>query len=476
MKSKLGNFHIACMILLFSLTLGCKKIISVHKPTDTITSSQVFSTDDQATSAAAGMYYSMVNGYSTFFNGGITFFTGLSSDELETFTESSISYFQFQNNDLLSVNPDISQALWANAYSSLYTANSIIEGLSSNSAVTDSVKNELIGEAKFIRALTNFYLTNLFGDIPLAVTINWHNTGLLKRTPVAQTYQSIIEDLKDSQSKLPANYSVGKGERVIPNKFAATALLARVYLYNSDWKDAADQSTALITNPTLVLNTNLDDVFKKNSSESIWQLKQNNKDFLYNSTPEGFFFIPQEIDADIPPNAYLSSQLLNSFEHNDLRFANWVDSTLYTPTGVEYYFPHKYKIGVQQAIPNGPYTEYYTVLRLAEQYLIRAEARAMQNDIGGAIEDLNSIRLRSGLSGLPSSLSQSEILAEIEQENKIEFFAEWGHRWMDLKRWGKANEELSILKGMTWQPSDQLYPIPAGEISTDPNLTQNPGY
>jgi hypothetical protein len=139
--------------------------------------------------------------------------------------------------------------------------------------------------------------------------------------------------------------------------------------------------------------------------------------------------------------------------------------------GTTYYFPYKYKIRTGYT----PLNEYYTVLRLAEQYLIRAEARVYINDFAGAKADINTIRTRAGLSNTSASDKASLLLA-IEQERRIELFVEWGHRWLDLKRTGRASAILAPLKGADWQSTDILWPIPQSQINTNPSLIQNPGY
>jgi len=110
-------------------------------------------------------------------------------------------------------------------------------------------------------------------------------------------------------------------------------------------------------------------------------------------------------------------------------------------------------------------------------YLIRAEA---ENNLGNstlALTDVDAIRVRAGLDSLPDSLTQPGIIQAIQQEDRIEFFAEWGHRWLDLNRWNIA---LSALDTIPYKhqitPAQLFYPIPVGEIQDDPNLTQNPGY
>jgi hypothetical protein len=164
--------------------------------------------------------------------------------------------------------------------------------------------------------------------------------------------------------------------------------------------------------------------------------------------------------------------LLGAFEPNDLRRTNWVDSTDFQ--GTYYYYPFKYQVMAGLGYPG---TENYTLLRFAEQYLIRAEAEANLGQSGAAINDLNTIRTRAGIDSLPSSLAGTQLLAAVQQEDRMEFFAEWGHRWFDLKRWDIAIPTLKSISYKAKIDSPQLlYPIPIGEMQDDPNLTQNVGY
>ena len=456
-------------------TISCKKLIEIPPPVSTITTAQVFSSDGQANSALAGIYSNMINSTNlNFGNGIITVCTGLSSDELNTFLPSiSSQYIQFQNNTLLSSTGRVYNNFWVPAYSYIYGANSILEGLSTSTGVHTATKNELIGEAKFIRAFCYFYLTNLFGDVPLITSTDWMKTNLLNRSPSSVIYQQILADLKDAQLLLPNDYSVSGGERLRPNKWAATALLARVYLYmGNNWSDAETQADSVINNSSVYsLVTDPNGVFLSKSTEAIWQLQQNNTRVPFNATQEGKNLVP--INSSTQPFAFLTGQMLNAFETGDKRKAAWIDSTLYR--GKTYYYPYKYKMGVAQATVNGTYSEYYMVLRLGEQYLIRSEARAHLNDLGGAIADLNSIRSRAGIPNLSTSLTQDQVFAAIAQERRVELFAEWGHRWLDLKRTQQATIVLKPLK-QQWTNNVMLYPIPLQELTVDPNLTQNAGY
>jgi hypothetical protein len=116
------------------------------------------------------------------------------------------------------------------------------------------------------------------------------------------------------------------------------------------------------------------------------------------------------------------------------------------------------------------------VLRLAEQYLIRAEAHAQQKNVSGAADDLNKLRTRAGLSNTTAA-TQDDLLAAVAHERQTELFAEWGHRWFDLKRTGKAEEVLStITTKQPWSNNKLVYPIPSMDVINDPSLKQNDGY
>lgn len=273
-----------------------------------------------------------------------------------------------------------------------------------------------------------------------------------------------------------------KAERVRPTKWAAAALLARVYLYTGKYDKAESIASSIINNTSLFGLDALNDVFKKNSREAIWQLQPVTAGM---NTSDGLFFILSDGGPTEYNPVYISDLLLNSFEAGDNRkvLGNWINSV--TASGTTYFYPYKYKLG----FGTEPGTEYLMMLRLGEQYLIRAEARALQNNIPGAAADVNMIRTRARaaatvdvpdpLPNLSATLTKEELLAAILHERQVELFTEWGHRWFDLKRTGKVDEVMSVvtpLKGGTWETTDQLYPIPSFDILRNPNLVQNPGY
>ncbi len=181
------------------------------------------------------------------------------------------------------------------------------------------------------------------------------------------------------------------------------------------------------------------------------------------NTNEGRYFIL----TSVPNISSITTTLISSFENTDQRLSNWIDSF---SDGVNaYYFPYKYKIKSGASLD-----EYSMILRLAEQYLIRAEARVHQNNIVGAQEDLNMIRSRAGLSPTAANDENSMLMAILD-ERQHELFGEWGHRWLDMKRTETADSILAPLK-TSWEPSDILFPIPSQEIQNNPHITQNAGY
>jgi len=250
------------------ILVGCKKFLEIPLPKDRLVSDAVFTDDNSATSAIIGIYSDMMQTRKIHsFNSSLL--TGLESDDLFYPATSVPSYVQFQTNGLVSDNTDIGTS-WDQLYSYIYDANACMEGLEKSTGVTPIVKNQLLGEAKFIRAFNYFYLVNLFGDVPLITNTNYQSNSVIARSAKADIYKQIVTDLKDAQGLLPAGYATG--ERVRPNKWTATALLARTYLYNKDWENAAIQASLVISSGVYNPLPALKDVFLKTSNETIWQL------------------------------------------------------------------------------------------------------------------------------------------------------------------------------------------------------------
>lgn len=438
-------------MLYLCLNTGCSKFVEVDNVTDQLLNTQVFSNQETANSAINGIYRGLRD---RVYNMGATpvVLTGLSSDELYNFT-SDASWDDYRSNNIQANNNYIP---WSSYYAVVYQCNAAIEGLS-KSPISQQYKALYTAEAKFLRAFSYFHLVNYFGPVPLILTTDVTKNAIASRQPVGDVYSLIVNDLSEAIPDLPNDYNHAGGERIRANVWAAKALLARVYLYQNDWSNAATVAGEVINSSNYGLLSNIDSFAVKNNRESIFQYANTSSEG--NSEPTRFIFT-------VGPGVLVTPTLLGAFETDDIRKTKWIKSGVYQSQ--IYYYPFKFKI-------TGPGNEYYPLLRLAEQYLIRAEAKAQLDDVSGAQSDLDTLRTRAGLPNTTANDKPSLLLA-VEHERRIELFAEGAHRWFDLKRTGKIDAVLSVVKGSNWQSSDALYPIPLSDVTKNPNLTQNDGY
>ncbi|HEY8895780.1 MAG TPA: RagB/SusD family nutrient uptake outer membrane protein [Niastella sp.] len=449
-------FFITGVLIIINIA-GCKKLVQVDEPDDSFTSAMVFSNDSLAQTAVTGLYIKIMTYTKYLLSGGMSVFTSLSGDELQR-TSSMLNEEQFYQNDINPNNQLINTNIWKAAYTYIYHCNSCIEGLHKSNGVSKILKDRLTGEVKFMRALCYYYLVNLYGDVPLALGTNADVNAMLSRAPVAKVYKQIEMDLVEASDAL-----INERIKTAPTIFAAQALLARVYLHLKEWDKAEQMANAVINSGQFVLQNNLSEVFLKDSKETIFQLAPVQSGM---NSPEGFVFVV----IGGKPAYSISTALWDAFEVGDQRKDSWIKSV--TIAGQTYRYPNKYK--VYKSAPGSEITEYNVVLRLAEQYLIRAEALARLSRIEDAVNDINAIRTRAGLIALEKNINDEQCLDAIFRERRIEFFTEWGHRWIDLKRTDRANAVLKVKSN--WQYYDTLYPIPLSELETAPNLEQNPGY
>jgi len=453
------------LTLFFGLALGinsCDSFVEVELPKAQLTSVTVFQ-DVATANAALSDIYSKIRdrGLLTGTAYGISNQLGNYADELTSYGAPADPTLDFYKNSLLPSNTAVA-SFWSTTYNQIYAANAIIEGVQASTALSADDKKHLEGEALFIRALLHFYLVNLFGDIPYITTTDYRSNSVVNRMPTDEVYVNIIGDLEASANQLPEEYT--NSYRIRPNKYVAKALLARAFLYQGKWAEAANAASAVLNNTgSYVWEEDIDNVFLKERKSTIWQLMPAASG---KNTDEAATFI---FYSGPPPLVALSEDLVNSFDSNDLRKSHWIANV--TDGTSTWHHAHKYKEFSFTASSR----EYSIVLRLAEQYLIRAEARAKQGDLSGAKEDLNKIRLRAGLAET-IAVSQQQIIEAIGQERRWEFFTEYGHRFFDLKRSATINNTLTGLKP-GWDSTDVLFPLPQTELATNPNLRpQNPGY
>lgn len=448
---------VAAVILLFMTS--CDNFVDVDLPASQLTSGAVFEDYASANAVMAGLFTKLRNegilaGNSTSMSSCL----GLYTDEFDYYQQNSVS--SFYNNSLVAGDSQISD-IWNKSYNQIYIANSIIEGLKKSTGIAQADQNQLLGEAIFIRALLHFTLTNLYGDIPYATSTDYLQNSKVSKTATDKIYEYCISDLNQAIGKLSDNYVAS--ERIRPNQSTAKALLARVYLYMHLYPEASSAASAVINNPLYTMENDLEKTFLKGSTPTIWQFIPS---AAGKNTDEGELYI---FTSGPPPIVGLRPDFVEAFEQGDKRKAQW---TTELSNGTDkWYYASKYK----EQFNTGSSVEYSIIFRLAEQYLIRAEARVYQGDLIGAKNDINVIRNAAGLQNT-AAVSKEDIIGEIMQQRRFELFTEFGQRFFDLKRTGKLDEILTVSKP-GWNTTDRLWPIPALELSANPNLKpQNQGY
>jgi len=455
--SDVNRTVVGLLLLAVSFT-SCKKLIEIPaNPPSSITQAQQFADSSTTISAVAGVYtYNGGNGFG-YSDARLTYGTGLSSDELSyAQTDDTQQFYSYTITPLNSV----VNSLWSNPYQSLYRVNAVLDGVTGNSGLSVTFQKQISGEMEVVRALYYFNLVNLFGGVPLVISTSYGETNRLPRASSDAIYKQVLIDLSDARKKLvAANPSAGRAR---PNLYTATALFAKVNLYLENWQSAYNEADSVIRSGNYTLEANLNDVFLNGSNEAIWQLPANQG---YYGVADAQYFVP----SSGAPRYLLTPSLLNAFEAGDKRLENWVNSAVVN--GNTLYYPYKYK----NVTADGTPTEDQMVLRLAEIYLIRAEAAAHLSNLDQALADLNKIRARAGLAASTVGADQTAVLKAIAHERQVELFCEWGNRWFDLKRTRTAAAVLSAEK-TGYNANAALYAIPQSQILLNNLLKQNPGY
>lgn len=455
MKNNSIKYTYIFSFFLLAALASCDSLLEVELPSNELSSTTIYASDPTAEAAVNGIYQSMLT-YP--FYGSLHVDLGEASDELILKTQNQNVY----TSNEIPVNDGNNGSSWAAFYKTVFNANSVIEGIAASNTLNTAKARQWTGEAKFLRAYCYFYITNLWGNAPLVLTTNIDQSALAPRSTQSEIYNQIILDLTDASQDLPVNYSNYTNQRIRATKWAAEALLARVNLYLGNWQEASTHASSVISqNGTYRMITGLsatNSPFIADNTEALWQIPFFTTAYSYEG---GNLFTAA--------GTFMLRKGNTMFETGDARRTNWTGTTVATD-GATYLIPRKYK----NAFSTAP-VERSTVIRLAELYLIRAEARVKLNDITGAQQDINVIRNRALL---PSTTltDPTQLLALIALERERELFAEFGHRWLDLKRSGTIDQVLGTTNGKIWTSTDSLFPIPETAIRSNPFLTQNSGY
>jgi hypothetical protein len=431
------------------LLSGCD-ILNVQ-PEDSIPADAAFKDKSGIEKGILGSYSALQS--LSYYGRTYLIFADLAADNLAHPRDATSSdYAEVDNNAILPENSAVS-GIWAVIYDGINIANNIIAKVPGMPDMTDIEKNEALAELYFIRALNHFNLLNYFGSIPIKTepTIGVENLDAA-RDPVDQVYSCIIEDLTFAEQYLKASSST----KVRASKYAAKALLARVCLYQGDYDLAYEKANDVIFNGGYTLLENYEEIFSGDGSdETIFEIDFTELD--RNRIAEYNF--PKSLNGrrEVAPD----ESLINAFEPGDVRKTC---SIAYDGSNA---YANKYN-DLSKGADN------VIILRLAEMYLIRAEAEANKTtgNITAIQNDINVIRARAKLY-VTAANTINDLKTAIEKERRVEFAFE-GQRWFDLVR---TRQAMSVLPTVT-NINKTLFPIPSGELQTNknPEMKQNPGY
>ena len=451
MKKTLFRFLLAGQVAAAALSLSACNDLLEPTPVQQLPDNQAIKDAGSARAATIGVY-DRVQAYYQLNWPVLGFLPG----ENVRFNGTLNQFLQIDQNQLSADNVLITEA-WTQMYQAVNGANNVIAALPgiNDPLLPAAEKNQLLGEAYFLRALVYFDLGRGWGGVPLALTPTRSkaNGQGLRRSTQAQTYDQVLTDLAQAETLLP---EAATRNRAV--KAAARALRARLHLYRQQWAEAEAFASQVIasTNYRLVTPYRTFSTAPFLSQESVFELTFSNSDAntMWNNwfpSALGGQFNFQPVPAAIA--------LLNDPAVGGGRAA-LLASTVIAGSPVTY--GNLYSRSAQRDDPS-------YVLRLAEQYLIRAEARAHQAKIPEAIADLNAVRARAGV-GATTATTAAQLLLAIENERRVEFAFE-ADRWFDLVRTGRAGDVLGVTDQRRW-----LFPIPFNDLVADPDLVQNPGY
>ncbi len=447
------------VFLLFPLQ-SCEDLLDVNAPINQIGSSQVFESVGTADAALSHLYadiqaYSLLSGGSS----GAGALLGTYTDELisyDLYTQNGDRdlYNNVQGSSNITV-----KSVWSTAYSEIYTANALIEGIEKSTAIGEEDRNRIKGEALFLRSLVYFYLNQIYGDIPYIVSTDYTVNKILNKTPSAELLLKIQDDLYTAVGLLKDDYR--SPERIYPNRKTAELVLATVLITRQQYAAAELFLRGVVESSLYQWEPDVSATFKKSGQHILWQLKPL---YLNNPTNEALLYY---FDSVLPTTYTLTDDLVSSYGTGDLRRQQWI--TEIAIGSAPYYRADKYRHLFENS------DEYSVVFRLEEAYLLLSEALTQQGKLAEALPYLNAVRQKAGIGEAPSSFTKEQLLNEILGENRREFFTERGIRFITLKRANRLND-LSLSKPQ-WKQHHQVWPLPFSELSLNPNLKpQNNGY
>ncbi len=488
-----SHIRILLVVSLVILSASCEDFINVA-PDSTIDAEAFFSNPDELVFALNGVYAQQrpIFGDNLFWIMHMGRSDNVEFGEGSNQADAAFDVFQEIGSNNILVN------IWVNHYIVINNANMVIQrasGIPFENAAEEELINRATGEAKFLRALTYFYLVTMWGEVPLRLepTEDFDNANLAKSS-VNEVYAQIISDLTDAISVLPASYSGGPLNEVgRATSYAAQALLGKVYLQSGNASAASSALDNVIGNYSLLANfADVHAAGNDNTAESIFEVSFNssNQTGLFDNN----FFLPQSVAqelgivaggfAQIPP--YVPTKDVQTiYEDGDLRAA----ASFGTYTLEDTIMPYIRKFMDLNAAGDGSDIN-MVLLRYADVLLLKAEA---DGESAASYELINQVRRRAfGQDPMVpdpaidiDAATQGTFFEKVQLERRREFAFE-NQRWIDLLRHPESDAIAIINAHLAAEREDGpwvidahnlLYPIPELEIlSSDGLVTQNPGY
>lgn len=387
--------------------------------------------------------------------------------------------------------------VWQSSYQGIFRSNLVLQNVP-DIDMDETMKNRILGEARFLRALYYWHLTTLFGQVPLVKKANPidPSVGAVAKSPVNDIYSFMISDLTEAINMLPLRSEYTDENIGRATKGAAQSLLGKIYLYDENYSMAQKELESVILSQEYELVDNFSDINTvDNNRESIFEVQ-------YSTSPDED---NNRLEYNLPQghggygNRIPLQNLVNEFEdYNGPSAINGKDPRLFHSIfrdgdpydGVEPEFNanwtstgfamKKGQYPVTRGFWDSPWNE--VLIRLADVYLMAAEAANENGNPVQAIKWINKVRSRVGMptypnSNSPYSVSQNsskqEIFKSIVHERRVELAFE-SHRLNDLRRWGLAEQELGEYGYKS--PMHRYFPIPQEEVDANPELDQNENY
>lgn len=465
------------------------------KPLSVTTTDNAYNTADDAEAALVGAYDSFSQEYyiwdNILFNDVISdnYYAGGDNPEIYAIEDLNIT----PTNSRLWNN-------WSQIYNAISKANIVLQkvpGIDDPQLDLSGRRNQILGEASFLRAYHYYQLAKMWGGVPLItepVASTAPSETQVPRATIEEVYSQIVSDLGFAVQNLPDVYSDDASvNKARATKGAANALLAKVYaqMPTPDYNKVLEHANAVISSPAgygLLENYNdLWDGNHYNNAESIMEVQ------FVGGTEANWgpqLLLPPSLSGDTWRKFVVPSQdLVKAFDdEGDVERKNatilfetapWSDEFWSVEVGGTIPFAYKWKSANGWASTNRQY-----LLRLADIILLKAEALNALGRTEEARVEIDRVRDRAGLGPTPAA-NQAEMRMAILNERRLEL-AQEAQRWDDLRRYGVAVEVMNSLneidlrsntvKDYNMTPEEVWLPIPQSERNRNPQLGQNPGY